>query len=503
MILQTDVEKEIIEYASRKNALIDGKAVKLLATIPKYKNIIDELIEDNTFLIDEKKVKEKIIQKETKVKGVKKEVIVKKTLFKAEASEIEPQLKILKELDVTGQSCSEGKIKDFLHYFRDKYKFLHSVLKQRVQLNPKAISQLKKLPKNTELDLIAMVSKKWISKNGHQAFQLEDLEEECIAVVSKKNENLTALAQQVLLDDVIGVKGTKVGERMIIIKEIIWPDLPQKPIKKVERDLSVVAISDMHIGSKLFLEKEFNKFLSWLNGGIGSKKEIERIGKIKYLLVVGDNVDGVGIYPDQFDELAIKDIYKQYRKFSELILSIPEYIEVVICPGQHDAVRRADPQPAIAKEFVPELYDLENVHFVGSPGWISIEGLKTLIYHGASLHDLYASVNFLSTKEPQKAIIEVLKRRDLMPSYGLRQPYVPEKKDFMLIREEPDLYFGGDMHHNGYALYRNCLIVNSGTWQTQTEFQKKEGHFPTPGIAAEINLKTRKIRENYFYREGE
>ena len=43
-----------------------------------------------------------------------------------------------------------------------------------------------------------------------------------------------------------------------------------------------------------------------------------------------------------WDNLAIKDIYKQYDKFTELIRQVPEYIEVFICPGQHDAVRRAD-----------------------------------------------------------------------------------------------------------------------------------------------------------------
>ena len=121
-----------------------------------------------------------------------------------------------------------------------------------------------------------------------------------------------------------------------------------------------------------------------------------------------------------------------------------------------------------------------------------------MVYHGASLHDLYSSVNYLSASKPQEAMAELLKRRDLMVSYGMKQPYVPEKKDFMLIREEPDFYFGGDMHHNGYMQYRGCTIINSGTWQDRTDFQIQQGHVPTPGIAVEVDLKTRNLRETHF-----
>lgn len=502
LLKESTTKKGIIEYAEKKGLLLNPDALKLLQDAGDYKKILDSFVEEKKFVIGKKDVSDKIIGRETKLGIIKKEVIVRKSSFKAKAKDLDANFKILKKYDVTNQSNSGGSVDDFLNYFRDKYKFLSSLLKQRMRFEPISISALKGIQKNQAIDLIGMVGKKWVSKKGHQIILFEDIETECIGVISKENRQLTQLGGTVLLDDVIGIKATKISDEMVIINEIFWPDIPQKPLKKADNDVNMAVFSDMHVGSKLFLEKEFNKFISWLNGNLGSKKEIDRVGKIKYAVIAGDNVDGIGIYPEQYDELAIKDIYEQYEKFSELISRIPEYIDVFICPGQHDAVRRADPQPAIPKEFVKELYSLGNVHFIGSPGWIEIEGLKTLVYHGASLHDLYASVNFLSQKEPQNAMKELLKRRDLMPTYGMRQPYVPEKKDFMLIREEPDLYIGGDMHHNGYTIYRSCLVVNSGTWQTRTEFQIKEGHIPTPGIVTEINLKSRKIRENYFYKEG-
>lgn len=120
------------------------------------------------------------------------------------------------------------------------------------------------------------------------------------------------------------------------------------------------------------------RFLEWLNGRGKNKKEQEKVSKIKYLIITGDNVNGCGVYPSQFGELNIKDIYQQYKEFSRFISQVPEYIEVFIIPGQHDAVRWADPQPAIPKEFAPELHALLNVHFLGSPSWLSIEGMLTV-----------------------------------------------------------------------------------------------------------------------------
>ena len=88
-----------------------------------------------------------------------------------------------------------------------------------------------------------------------------------------------------------------------------------------------------------------------------------------------------------------------------------------------------------------------------------------------------------------------------MPKYGGKNPYVPEARDYMVIKEEPDLVFFGDMHHKGYATYRGTSILNPGTWEAQTEFQKKMGHTPTPCIMATINLRDRKVTETYFMRE--
>jgi len=66
-------------------------------------------------------------------------------------------------------------------------------------------------------------------------------------------------------------------------------------------------------------------------------------GHVKYVLVAGDIVDGIGIYPNQASELVIRDVNKQYKLASKYIEQIPDYIEVIITPGNHDAPRKSSP----------------------------------------------------------------------------------------------------------------------------------------------------------------
>ena len=488
--------KEIVEFCMERDQLIDMESIGLLEAEEHWKEIISGISDP---MVSGEKVRSALARHGSKLGGMKEEVIVKRpSRFDSAAKDAEPDCRVMQEYEVTGKGSGGGKIQDFLGYFRDKYTFLHSLLAHRPGFSPKALDRLKGLPKYSEVDLIGMVAEKWVSKNGHLVMQFEDEEASCLVLVHKNDKKLNEEAAKVMLDNVIGIKGRKIGGEMVVAKEILWPDMPQKPAKKISKDVSILCISDIHVGSKLFMEKEFSNFLNWIHGNSSVGNDLERIGKIKYLFITGDNVDGVGVYPDQYDELSIKDLNEQYDGLSELINQIPEYIEIFMCPGQHDAVRRADPQPSIPKKYFRGLSSHKNFHPIGSPSWVEIEGLKCMVYHGASLHDLYSSVNYLSASKPQEAMAELLKRRDLMVSYGMKQPYVPEKKDFMLIREEPDFYFGGDMHHNGYMQYRGCTIINSGTWQDRTDFQIQQGHVPTPGIAVEVDLKTRNLRETHF-----
>ncbi|MDD5163555.1 MAG: LAGLIDADG family homing endonuclease [Candidatus ainarchaeum sp.] len=913
-------QEGIVAFAAEKNIVLDKRAIELLENTD-FKKIIEEWRSENpnAFVLEAKDIEAKIQRPKTEVFEAK--AVVENRAFKADAKGMPKKVRFLSEYDVTGQSNSEGTVKNFLALFQKKFDLLSEMLKKRHTLQPRPISQVKKIPKNNQVDVIAMVFKKWVTKNGHIAFQIEDKEASCILLIMKTDPVLTKIAELILPDNVIGVKGVKFADEMIIAKEILFPDLPLRKTKTIPDEVSIASTSDIHMGSKLFLEKKFYDFLEWINGRIDSEKEREKVSKVKYLVISGDNCvsagtkiicksgekniseiengenvlthkgqfrpvvkkfkrefhgkiinlktvgsnetlgitpehpvlavrtkhcqykssrnkgktticnkacirqkyasynreclykhyrnykiewitagelkkqdyaifpfpteekkmpafklsklfkkngikkegnlislrqdrfkvkvfdkikiskdlmrligyylaegsikfnkkrgtvvfsfnkneeaclkdvenifkktfgvkakrnyskidngcqiyvhskiiaaffkrfssekgkklpgefmllpkeqqkeivkgvwygdgcikkqkfalsntsaelvaqikilllrlgvvptiykiptagkqgkrknalynvevggidlermskilnwkhpfmkkrkrkirqhaqleegfvlvpireikkmeykgfvynlqvtddnsyttknivvhncDGLGIYPTQFNDLNIKDIGKQYEEVWRLIKEIPEYIEVFIIPGQHDAVRWADPKPAIPKEFTKDLEGYSNIHFLGSPTWLEIEGFKTLIYHGDSLHDLIDNASTLESSRPSEAMVELLKKRDLMPSYGMSHPYVPEKKDFMVIKEEPDLVYIGDMHHNNYAEYRGTKVINSGTWQAQTNYQVKLGHTPTPGIVPIVELNTGKIIETKFIKEGE
>ena len=118
----------------------------------------------------------------------------------------------MEEYDVTGKSNSSGKVDDFLKLFRNKYELLSGMLKNRHNLNPIPLKTLSSVSDKEKVDVIGMVSKKWITKKGHTAFELEDLEHKCIALVMEKEKELIDKAQRVIEDNVIGLR-EQMGER--------------------------------------------------------------------------------------------------------------------------------------------------------------------------------------------------------------------------------------------------------------------------------------------------
>ena len=90
------------------------------------------------------------------------------------------------------------------------------------------------------------------------------------------------------------------------------------------------------------MEEEWAGFLRWINGEVGNSRQRDVAGRIKYLVIPGDVVDGIGIYPDQESELSITDVYRQYEVLAEQLQLVPEHISIIMQPGNHDAVRPAE-----------------------------------------------------------------------------------------------------------------------------------------------------------------
>lgn len=412
--------------------------------------------------------------------------------FRPYAKDVEDSIKVI--TDPTDKICTTGSIKEYLDYFQDRFEKLKKILRRRMDVkNAIPIAVALKASTKSKVNVIGMVTEKLESKE-RLFVKIEDLEANAIILVPQNlNVEIIEKARSLLLDQVVCVNAIKGNNDLLIAKDFILPEVPQKTPHKASMPIYAALTSDIHIGSKHFMEKEFNRFLLWLNGEYGNDKLRDIAGHIKYLVIAGDIVDGIGIYPRQIEELALTDIYEQYKQAAKFLEQIPEYIEIIIIPGNHDASRKALPQPAIPKEYAELLYEARKIHSLGSPSSVSLHGVEILIFHGRSLDDIVAVAPNVSFDTPDKAMKLLLKSRHLSPIYGERTPIAPEKRDFMVIERIPDIFHAGHVHVMKCNQYRGTLIVNSGAWQRQTDFQQKMGLIPTPGIMPIVNLQTSKV----------
>jgi DNA polymerase II small subunit len=339
-----------------------------------------------------------------------------------------------------------------------------------------------------------------VTKNGNILATIEDETGVARIIFNKIDRDtrpevvsLFKEGQKLVKDEVIGVKGKLSGD-FVIASALYRPDIPIHTRKATENDVAIAFMSDVHVGSKLFMEKQFSKFLEWMNGNVDYKRQLAE--KVKYLVISGDLVDGIGVYPNQEKELSIPNIYQQYEVFFDLLSKIPDYVHIFILTGNHDAVQRAEPQPVLHDAFVKNMKS-NNMHLVSNPGYMSIEGLKVLGYHGTSLDSMIQGIAGCSYSRPEGVMVETLKRRHLCPIYG-DNPIIPSARDNMVMDIVPDILHMGHLHKNGYAEYHGTMVVNSGTWQGRTSYQVKLGHMPTPAVLPVYETKTMNLSEVDF-----
>ena len=346
--------------------------------------------------------------------------------------------------DTSKKSYTSGELENLIAYFKSRYEKLANILSKRPELR-----NYTKITGNISV------------------------------LFSNKNEELFAEAEKLVRDEVVGVIANKSDDRGFAFgQEIINPGVLRIPEKKM--DFGIVFLSDVHIGSLTFLEDAFQRFIDWINCEFGDEEQRRVAEDVKYLIIGGDIVDGIGVYPNQDKELAIKDITEQYNEAARFLGNIRSDIKIIIAPGNHDASRVAEPQPAVPEEYAKALYELDNVEFISNPGVVSLDGINVLIYHGRSFDDLVMAVKEFTYEKSDDIMEEMLQKRHLAPIYGERTPLASELEDYLVIDELPDIFHTGHIHINSYKRFKGIHLINSGTFQTQTEFQKIYNINPTP-----------------------
>jgi len=386
-------------------------------------------------------------------------------------------------------------VSDFIGNFRSRYQELQRILMNRQEFQQNLVSINKISGERQSINIIGIVSEKRTTKNKNLIIKFEDLTGEISALVKFDRKEVFDKASELQLDDVVGIKAS--GNRDILfIQDILFPDAFLHNKTRFESDISVAFISDVHCGSNNHLGKSFEKFLEWINSPDPEAK------KIKYIFFSGDNVDGVGIFPRQENVLELKSMKEQYALLASYLHKIPKHITIFMCPGQHDAVRVAEPQPVIDRKYAGDLYNVDNLVLVSNPTTVKLlEGqkeFKVLMYHGASIHTFINEIKELremkAHKTPAKAVKHMLKRRHLAPTHS-SVTYIPNQdKDPLVISEVPDVLCTGEVHKLDVENYNGVLIITGSCWQAQTAFEEKVGNVPDPCKVPVLNLKTRELK---------
>ncbi|MFQ5918800.1 MAG: metallophosphoesterase, partial [Thermoplasmata archaeon] len=278
----------------------------------------------------------------------------------ARREDYDPEVVVLQ--DITGRSTCTGEMQDFSRYFDHRYKALSGLLRARRELVG-AVSIDRALKMTREVRLIGIVQSAKKTRTGNYLLLVEDADASCQVLVPSEGPGIDGAP---IPDEVLGVVGRPWKDDILLAEQIVRPDVPPThAFAGADEALCAAFVSDVHVGSRLFLRDRWERFARWLG--------TEEACRIKYLVVVGDVVDGIGVYPRQDEDLAVDDVYRQYEEVAALMGDLPEELQVIILPGNHDATRPAEPQPALPKGIQQVFPD--GVQFVGNPSLLRLHGV--------------------------------------------------------------------------------------------------------------------------------
>ena len=446
------------------------------------------------------------VPEEGKSYSVYSDVVIKpKEGFKYRAREIKDDWNIVFDVknvkfEVPKAKNAAGKegeiiVKAYSKYFKSRLKKMKRIIRENPEVGGIIdIAKLSYVQTDEDVTILGLVNNKRETRKGYM-FEIEDGTGIMKVFINRNNEESKKFFQ-IMPDSVVAFRGRYSGRNIFFADKIFLPDVPKFRREKppLEEKVYAILLSDIHVGSNKFCEKAFERFLEWLNGEVNNKKEEELVSRVKYLIIAGDVVDGIGIYPGQYNELAIPDIFDQYEALVNLLRNVPEHITMFIGPGNHDAARTALPQPGFYDEYARPLKRLKNTVIISNPAVIRLHGRDFLIAHGRGIEDVVNFIPNRSHHRPAEAMLDLLKLRHLAPTFGEKVPIAPDPEDTLVIESVPDLFQAGHVHVMEYKMYNGVFLINTVTWQAQTEFQKMVNIVPTPARVPIIDVETARLR---------
>jgi len=512
--------KEILKFCVEKGLLLDSDVLNIFSELEDSntaKLMIEKIgeysqkkvITKNLFDENKERFKEIFLmlpeEKQKKVENLKIKLGLSieisknvSTIRKVSTETSQESLNLIKILHSYPIVNKKIEVSDFVKYFKNRFVAMKNILQEHSELTN--LVSINKISGNRQsVSIIGIVMDKRMTKNKNIILELEDLTGKINVLINQNKTELYEKARDVGLDTTLGIKGS--GSREILfVNDIIFPESILMERKRSPVEEYALFTGDLHVGGKNFMEDSFLRFIDYLNGKVPDTPEVE---KIKYLFLVGDLIAGVGIFPGQEKELIYQDIEEQFERAAELLGKIRRDIQIIISPGNHDALRIMEPQPLLDEKFAWPLYNMKNVVLTQNPALINIgakkgfSGFDVLTYHGYSFHYYANNVESLirdsAIHTPEKIIAYLLKNRHLAPTHASTL-YYPHEEDPLLIKKIPDIFVSGHAHKSAVAYYNNILTISSSTWESMTPFQEKMGNKPDFCKVPLLNLKTRSVK---------
>ncbi len=378
-----------------------------------------------------------------------------------------------------------------------RFRHLARILRNRPELShPQPIASLAQA--RGETALIGMVVDAEISARSHHL--LLEVEDDSGSVKVLVPKELPEAKETYLPDEMLGLRvlPPRGAGSLALARAVYRPDVPlvRRP-RTAEVPSRALFLSDLHLGSKGFLTEAWLDLVEFLKGRGPAPELAERLD---YLVLAGDLVDGIGVYPGQEADLTIADVVEQYAELSRRLREIPSRIGIVALPGNHDAVCPAEPQPALPAELLGDLPP--NVHLVSNPSTFSLDGVVVTAYHGRSFDELIPRIPHARYEEPLPVMRRMLSMRHLGPTYGGKTPLAPSELDGLLLDPLPDILVTGHTHTFGVERWRGRLLINASTWLAETEYQRLRNIRPDPGKATWVDLQGGSVRVLDFLSRG-
>jgi DNA polymerase II small subunit len=335
-----------------------------------------------------------------------------------------------------------------------------------------------------ELSLIAMVRE--IRTTSHRHHTIVTIEDGTGTLEVLVPHGSAEVRESFLLDEVVGLRLRTGGgrDRIPVVTGVLRPDVPpSRESHCTYADGRALFISDLHVGSRSFLSEAWGRLVDYLKG---QGPDPEGAATVRHVVIAGDLVDGIGIYPNQERDLAILDIFEQYAELGRRLRELPAHIQVVAIPGNHDAVSPAEPQPPLPHELAAAMPG--PVKILANPSTFTLDGVVVTAYHGRGFDDLIPALPGASYAKPTDVMKRMLAMRHLAPQYGGKTPLSPQSRDGLLIDPVPDIFVTGHAHTFGADRYKGILLLNASTWQSETEYQRMRNISPVPARAALVRL---------------